>query len=88
MNPIIQNWTISPHKSKDGRWYFRLHGNIHGHPDYPRITDGEYCHTSEILSIDFRDNLVVTRSRTYQLGKPEPESTLNKAMVLNELTKA
>lgn len=77
----IENWTIVAHKdgpvlppsSARGAC---LQGTAFGHPSYPpkagAVNEGTFLTTSNMAGLGREPNVVQCGSRTYQLGKVDP----------------
>jgi hypothetical protein len=75
--PHLENWCIGGAEKVDPYYTApemierRLYGIVYDHPS-PFLLDGEYTHTSSLLSIDYINKKATTRNNEYTLGKPDP----------------
>jgi len=58
----IKNWRVV-----DIGGIFWLEGDIYGHPNTSRVSEGGMAHTSKLLSIDFEHGIAVTLNTIYTL---------------------
>ncbi|MCD7996391.1 MAG: hypothetical protein LUH21_04070 [Clostridiales bacterium] len=69
----LENWTLMTRQDLYGNTYWRLIGNVYGHPRANTNTgvlcDGNNVMTSKLVRIDLDKGIATTRSGTvYELG--------------------